>query len=130
MARYANEPSHLKPDTDSMPRGISMKLFKVQGESIDSTAYGDTNTQDIMMNNAPMLELTDLDTTLEIFTLREKYWRDDEGLKKELAKRNDTTKQMAPGMLPCKPILGMEMFTQCRWRREIPVMTEEITDAI
>lgn len=107
-----------------MPRGLSMKLFNVQGETIDPEKYGSTNTQDIMMNNAPMLELTDLDTTLEIFSLREKYWRDPNGLKKELAKRSDTSKQLAPGMLPSKPILGMEMFSQCEWRLAFKHATE------
>lgn len=92
-----------------------MKLFNVKGEAIDTELYENTNTQDIMMNNAPMLELTDLDTTLEIFILRERYWRDDIGLKSELGKRNDTGKQLAPGTLPSKPILGMEMFSQCEW---------------
>lgn len=78
------------------------------------------------MNNAPMLELTDLNTTLEIFNLREKYWRDPEGLKKELAKRNDTSKQLAPGMLPCKPILGMDMFSQCKLRHSLKVTTSDV----
>lgn len=114
IARYANEPSHLKPDTDSMPRGLSMKLFDVpEGNRIDTESYGDSSTQDILMNNADMLELTDLDTTLEIFTLRERHWREPEKLKAELAKRSDRTKQFAPGMLPSKPILGMTMFSQC-----------------
>lgn len=120
IGRYANEPSHLKPDTDAMPRGFSMKIFGVPKEAKridDSGIYGDkTGTQDILMNNAPMLELTDLDTTLEIFSLREKYWRDPAGLKAELAKRSDRTKQFAPGMLPSKPILGMEMFSQSAFR--------------
>lgn len=115
IARYANEPSHLKPDTDAMPRGLSMKLFDVPaGKRIDAESYGQSNTQDFLFNNAPMLELTDLDTTLEIFTLREKYWRDPAGLKAELAKRSDRSKQFAPGTLPAKPIMGMEMFSQCK----------------
>lgn len=59
-------------------------------------------------------ELTDLKTCLEIFTLREEYWNDDAGLQKELAKRSDTTKQMAPTMLPNLPVIGMQMFTQCK----------------
>jgi len=117
IARYANEPSHLKPDTDSMPRGLSMKLFDVpEGNRIDTESYGDSSTQDILMNNADMLELTDLDTTLEIFTLRERHWREPEKLKAELAKRSDRTKQFAPGMLPSKPILGMTMFSQSAFR--------------
>lgn len=115
IARYANEPSHIKPDTDSMPRGVSLKLFDIpSGKRIDTENYGESNTQDFLFNNAPMLELTDLDTTLEIFTLREKYWRDPAGLKAELAKRSDSSKQFAPGTLPSKPILGMEMFSQCK----------------
>ena len=91
-----------------------MKLFDVPaGQRIDTENYGASNTQDCLFNTAPMLELTDLDTTVEIFTLREKYWRDPAGLKAELAKRSDSTKQFAPGMLPSKPIMGMEMFSQC-----------------
>lgn len=96
-----------------MPRGLSMKIFDVEGERIDNETYGHTRTQDIMMNNAPMLELTDLDTTLEIFTLREKYWRDPVALKAALGKRSDSSKQFAPGMLPSAPIMSMDMFTQC-----------------
>jgi hypothetical protein len=53
IARYANEPSHLKPDTDAMPRGLSFKVFEVEGERIDTATYGDTKTQDFLMNNAP-----------------------------------------------------------------------------
>ena len=97
-----------------MPRGMSLKLFGVQGERIDAENYGSNDTQDILMNNAPVLELKDLDTTLEIFSLREKYWRDPLQLKAELAKRSDRTLQFAPGMLPSKPVMGMEMFTQCK----------------
>lgn len=99
-----------------MPRGMSMKVFGVKGKRIDTENYGDSDTQDLMFNNAPMLELTDLDTTLEIFTLREKYWREPNQLKLELAKRSDRSKQFAPGTLPAKPVLGMEMFTQSAFR--------------
>jgi len=117
IARYANEPSHLKADTEAMPRGLSLKLFDVPaGKRIDTENYGESNTQDLLFNNAPMLELTDLDTTLEIFTLREKYWRDPNGLKAELAKRSDRTKQFAPGTLPAKPVMGMDMFSQSAFR--------------
>lgn len=97
-----------------MPQGLSLKIFGVDGERMAGETYGETNTQDLLMNNAPMLELTDLDTTLEIFTLREKYWRELDKLKAELTKRSDRTKQFAPGLLPSKPILGMDMFSQCK----------------
>lgn len=52
------------------------------------------------MNNAPILELTDVKTTKEIFELRAKYFEDQEGLERQLKKRSDTKKQMAPFQLP------------------------------
>jgi hypothetical protein len=36
-----------------MPRGLSFKVFEVEGERIDTATYGDTKTQDFLMNNAP-----------------------------------------------------------------------------
>ena len=53
--RCANEPFKIDPDTVPGPRGIGMKIF-LEGET----------TQDILMNNAPILELTDVKTTKEI----------------------------------------------------------------
>lgn len=66
------------------------------------------------MNNAPMVELTDIDTTLEIIQLREKYFDSPKTLQLELAKRSDRMKQFAPGMLPNHYIIGDEFFTQCK----------------
>ena len=99
--RYANEPFKIDPDTVPGPRGIGMKIF-LEGET----------TQDILMNNAPILELTDVKTTKEIFELRAKYFEDQEGMEKKLKKRSDTKKQMAPFQLPNTDIMGMTFFQQ------------------
>ncbi|GAA6034936.1 hypothetical protein JCM8097_009374 [Rhodosporidiobolus ruineniae] len=107
-ARYANEPVHAVPDTEKCPRGLGLKVFGVEG-----TEHG---THDLLFNNAPMLELTDLDTCLEIMSLREKYWDDPERLKEEYKKRDDATKQLAPTKLPDTPIIGMTMYSQSAFR--------------
>jgi hypothetical protein len=101
IMRYANEPFKIDPDTVPGPRGIGMKIF-IDGDK----------THDILMNNAPSLELTDVQTTKEIFALRAKYFEDQEGMEKELKKRSDTKKQMAPFQLPNTDLLGMTFFQQ------------------
>jgi hypothetical protein len=69
VARYANEPVFLQADQDPGPRGLSMKVFGVNGERLEGTDLKNS-TQDIFFNNAPMIELTDIDTCLEIMRLR------------------------------------------------------------
>lgn len=55
VARYANEPIHIQPDTEKAPRGLGVKLFGVEGEAIDGKEG--TGTMDLHFNNAPMLEV-------------------------------------------------------------------------
>jgi hypothetical protein len=50
-----------------------MRVFGVQGERLQS-ADPEVSTQDFFFNNAPSIELTDIDTCLEITQLREKYF--------------------------------------------------------
>lgn len=66
------------------------------------------------MNNAPQVELTDVDTTLEIIQLREKHFDSPMTLQLELAKRSDRMKQFAPTMLPNHYLIGDDFFTQCK----------------
>lgn len=89
-----------------------MKVFNVKGERILSDDGSGLDTQDFLFNNAPMAELTDVKTCLEIQTLREKYFDDPAQLKKELLKRKDSTKQLAPGTLPNTYLLGSTMYSQ------------------
>ena len=63
IMRYANEPFKIDPDTVPGPRGIGMKIF------LDRET-----TQDILMNNGPILELTDVKTRKEIFEFEGKVF--------------------------------------------------------
>jgi hypothetical protein len=69
--RYANEPVFLQPDQEPGSRGMDLSMFGVEGERL-SSADQDATTQDFFFNNAPMIELTDIDTSLETMELREK----------------------------------------------------------
>ena len=93
-----------------------MKVFGVQGERIATEGNDTLNTQDFTFNNAPMLELTDIDTCLEIMQLREKYFNSPTKLSIATKARTDALKQTAPAMLPNTHIISMEMFTQSAFR--------------
>jgi len=115
--RYANEPSFLQDDRAPGPRGCGMKVFGVNGPGGFLDEAGEkTETQDFTFNNAPLLELTDLPTTLEIFTLREKYFDDSEILKAELSKRKDKDLQFAPTTLPNQHFMSYTMYSQSAYR--------------
>jgi len=103
--RYANEPFKIDPDTTPGPRGTGLKVFVDGGR-----------TQDFLMNNAPVLELTDVSTTKDSFALRNEYFEDQKGMEKELGKRSDTKKQIAPLQLPNTDIMGMQFFQQSPFR--------------
>jgi hypothetical protein len=115
IARYANEPYLLQDDKEPGPRGMAMKVFDVHGERLEGVVE-DPSTQDFFFNNAPMLELTDLDTTLDIMSLREKHFDNPTALGAALKLRTDQIKQHAPYMLPNTNIIGHEMFTQSAFR--------------
>ena len=63
-------------------------------------------------NNAPMIELTDINTCLEIMALREKYFDNPTGLFRALKTRTDALKQHAPGMLPNTNMISHSTYTQ------------------
>jgi hypothetical protein len=96
VARYANEPVFLQPDQEPGPRGMGLRVFGVEGERLPG-ADQDAITQDFFFNNAPMIELTDIDTCLEIMELREKYFDNPTKLAVATALRTDVMKQKAPG---------------------------------
>lgn len=114
-ARYANEPYLLQRDQENGPRGLGLKVFGVTGprlEGVDDSV----NTQDFFFNNAPSIELTDIDTTLDIMSLREKYFDDPAALGRHLKMRTDLVKQHAPYMLPNTNIISHSMYTQSAFR--------------
>ncbi|KAL8716181.1 MAG: hypothetical protein Q9220_000086 [cf. Caloplaca sp. 1 TL-2023] len=118
-ARYANEPVFLQPDTTPGPRGLGLKIFNCpssEARIADVPGNEGLKTQDFLFNNAPMLELTDIDTTLEIMTLREKHFDNPLALSAALKLRTDALKQHAPGMLPNTNIISHAMYTQSAFR--------------
>ncbi|KAI4234332.1 MAG: hypothetical protein L6R40_006809 [Gallowayella cf. fulva] len=118
-ARYANEPSFLQPDNVPGPRGMGLKVFNCsKGESrlTDIAGNEESNTQDFLFNNAPMLELTDIDTTLDIMALREKHFDNPIALSAATKLRTDALKQNAPGLLPNTNIISHSMYTQSAFR--------------
>lgn len=98
-ARYANEPVFLQADHEPGPRGLSMRIFGAEGDRLEG-AESDATTQDFFFNNAPMIELTDIDTCLEIMQIREKYFDSPMKLAAATKLRTDAIKQSAPGMFP------------------------------
>ncbi|OCL08507.1 heme-dependent catalase [Glonium stellatum] len=114
-ARYANEPVFLQPDQAAGPRGSSMKVFGVRGELLED-GNKSSPTQDFFFNNAPMIELTDIDTCLEIMQLREKHFDDPMTLKVKTALRTDAVKQTAPFLLPSTNLVSIDFYTQSAFR--------------
>lgn len=114
-ARFANEPYLLQDDHEAGPRGLSMKVFGVTGEHLEGVP-AEVNTQDFFFNNAPMIELTDIDTTLDIMRLREKLFDNPTALGAALKLRTDMVKQQAPYTLPNTNIISHSMFSQSAFR--------------
>lgn len=113
--RYANEPSFLQDDRAPGPHGCGMKVFGVKGPFLDAVG-AQTRTQDFTFNNAPVLELRDVGTALEIFTIRERNFDHKDRIEAELKKRDDTELQMAPMQLPNNHMLGYTMYSQSAYR--------------
>ncbi|KAF2030889.1 heme-dependent catalase [Setomelanomma holmii] len=114
-ARYANEPVFLQADQEPSPRGLGLRVFGVEGQRL-AGADQDATTQDWFFNNAPMIELTDIDTCLEIMELREKYFDSPTKLAAATKLRTDAIKQSAPGMLPNTNMISHSFFTQSAFR--------------
>lgn len=115
-ARYANEPYLLQADQEPGPRGFAMKVFGVEGARLPSPGNEEGTTQDWLMNNSPALELTDVDTTLDIMSLREKYFDNPNQLGLQLKLRTDAIKQHGPYMLPNTNVLSHAFYTQSAFR--------------
>lgn len=69
-----------------------MRIFNVLDERLGSHGNETESVQDFFFNNAPMIELTDIDTCLEIMQLREKYFDNPKGLSLALKTRKDMIK--------------------------------------
>ncbi|KAF2846117.1 heme-dependent catalase [Plenodomus tracheiphilus IPT5] len=114
-ARYASEPVFLQVDQEPGPRGLGLRIFDVEGERLEG-ADQDATTQDFFFNNAPMIELTDNKTCLEIMELREKYFDSPMKLGAATKLRTDALKQSAPFMLPNTNMISHSFYTQSAFR--------------
>ncbi|GAM83000.1 hypothetical protein ANO11243_009860 [Dothideomycetidae sp. 11243] len=115
--RYANEPSFLTDDRAPGPRGCGLKVFNVAGPGpfMDPTG-AKTRTQDFTFNNAPILELKDLATTVEIMGIRERNFSHPEKIEAEVRARPDKDLQLAPKGLPNHHFLSYTMYSQSAYR--------------
>ena len=117
--RFANEPSFLDDDRKPGPRGCGMRVFDVHGSHLDPIG-DETKTQDFTFNNAPVLELRDVKTTVEIFSVREKYFMEGEKGKEKIGqivgKRQDGTLQLAPTKLPNRHFMSYTFYSQSAFR--------------
>ncbi|KAF2673393.1 heme-dependent catalase [Microthyrium microscopicum] len=113
--RFANEPSFLQDDKSPGPRGMGMKVFNVLGDYLEGPGQ-ETHTQDLTFNNAPMLELGDVNRCLEIFRIRERNFLQPEKIDGELKKRSDYQVQKAPMELPNHHFLAYTMYSQSAYR--------------
>lgn len=114
-ARYANEPVFLQADQEPGPRGLGLRIFGVEGQRLPY-ADQDASTQDFFFNNAPMIELTDLPTCLDVMQLREKYFDSPLKLGAATRLRTDAIKQAAPFQLPNTNIISHSFYTQSAFR--------------
>jgi hypothetical protein len=113
--RFANEPSFLQDDREPGPRGLGMTVFDVEGKYL--TAEGEkTHRQDLTFNNAPLLELRDVSTAVEIFKIREAHFDHPEEIGEIIKKRPDAKLQMAPSQLPNQHFLSYTMYSQSAYR--------------
>ena len=115
--RFANEPSFLQDDRAPGPRGCGMKIFNVAGTFLDDHG-AKPRTQDLTFNNAPVLELRDLPTTVQIFTIRERHFRNPDEIASDpdMKKRDDLELQQAPMQLPNRHFLSYVMYSQSAYR--------------
>lgn len=113
-ARYASESSHIEDDKNMGVRGLGMKVFDVEGTSIGGER---ASTQDLFFNNTPISELANLTIALEIFTLREKFWDDPEGLRQALLARKDANLQLHPQTnIPNTHLAADTLYSQSPYR--------------
>lgn len=113
--RFANEPSFMQDDRIPGPRGCGVRVFDVSGDFMDPIGE-QTKTQDFTFNNAPILELRDLPTTVEIFKIRERNFRTPDKIADEVQKRDDAEVQMAPTQLPNQHFVSYVMYSQSAFR--------------
>ena len=98
-------------DRIPVPRGFAMKLFGVEGDM-----YENYPTQDIEFNSTPALDLATAKVTREIIDLRIKYGHDQEELRRQLEKRDDTELQTARDKVRNTHLESTRQYSQTAYR--------------
>jgi hypothetical protein len=88
-----------------------MKLFGVEGDM-----YENYPTQDIEFNSTPALDLATAKVTREIIDLRIKYGHDQEELRRQLEKRDDTELQTARDKVRNTHLESTRQYSQTAYR--------------
>lgn len=110
-ARYANEPFFSKQSKNPGLRGLSMRVFNIQGERLPGSDSACT-MQDFFFNNASSIELTGVDTCLDFMQMREKYFDNPTKLAAASRLRTDGLKQVTPFQLPNTNMISYSFYTQ------------------
>ncbi|KAI5360143.1 putative catalase core domain, Catalase superfamily [Septoria linicola] len=118
--RYSTEPGAPGfSDTIPAPRGFSMKLFNVGGDSFPTGAdVSHPQTQDIEFNSTPAIELADAQTTREIFDIRMGLGTllETKEMNQALENRNDTELQKARFQVPNAHLASLRQYSQTAYR--------------
>jgi len=113
IMRYSSLTPKLLPDNVPAPRGIGIKIFGIKGEKI----WGeDKNTQDWTLNNYPILELRDPNTTYDIADSLERNWNDLPTFADEQSKRVDADVATYGSQLPRQQMVAMPQYSQSAYR--------------
>ena len=113
ILRYSTLTPKLVPDNVAQPRGIGIKVFGVEGPKI----WGeDKKTQDFTMNNCPVLDLRNPQTTDEIAESLERNWNALDKFVGELKARPDAELATRGGNLPKQYSESLSIFLGAgRW---------------
>lgn len=113
IMRYSSLTPKLVADNIPAPRGIGMKIFGVAGEKI----WGeDKQTQDFTLNNYPILELRDPQTTYEIADALERNWNQLDKFAEEQSKRVDADVATKGSQIPRQHMVAMPQWSQSAYR--------------
>ena len=93
-----------------------MRIFNVYGERLDGPDNQTRKTQELFFNNFTLMEITEIDTCLEIMQLREKCFDSPPSLSITLKTRTDALKQHAPSLLLNTNLISHPLYTQSAFR--------------
>ncbi|KAM0746313.1 hypothetical protein T439DRAFT_384065 [Meredithblackwellia eburnea MCA 4105] len=109
VARFSNESSHIQDDKETGQRGFGLKVLEVEGRMMNGKDHG---SQDFLFNNSRTSELFSLDAAVDVFSLRDRFFDDPDGLELALRSRPDAEKILSPPDLPNTHIVAAKLYQQ------------------